>query len=166
MACKRGVLVGGLAVACMLVATPVVLGQATDPWIGTWKLNLAKSTYSPGPPPKSNTLKIEVVAGGLQKHTFDGLNAQGQPTHSERLAKFDSTDVPVQAVQPPSQAVATNAFRRLDARSFEVVGKSDGKVAGTNRIVISPDGKTMTVTVVGTDAQGQKVNSTIVYDRQ
>ena len=91
----------GTAAAIWLIAT-LALSQSTDPWIGTWKLNVAKSTFSPGPPPGSNTVKIEVVAGGGQKQTFDGINAQGRPFHSERVTKFDGADVRLEAVSPPS----------------------------------------------------------------
>src|SRR5437870_11676462 len=104
-------IVGGIALSVVLfVSASMGWAQGTDPWIGTWRLNLAKSTFSPGPPPKSNTLKIEAVSGGAQKHTFDGVNSQGQPTHSERVGKFDGADVPVQAVQPPNQTATTSAF--------------------------------------------------------
>jgi len=160
-------IVGGIALSVVLfVSASTGWAQGADPWIGTWRLNTAKSTFSPGPPPKSNTLKIEAVSAGAQKHTFDGMNAQGQTTHSERIGKFDGTEVPVQAVQPPSQASATSAFRRLDSRSFEVVNKSDGKLTSTVRVVISADGKTMTQTQSGTNAQGQKANNISLYDKQ
>jgi hypothetical protein len=141
--------------------------QSADPWIGTWKLNLAKSKYDPGPAPKSQTLKIEAVAGGGQKHTFDGVNAEGEKTHSERTAKFDGTDVPVQAVAPPPTTMNTNAFQRTGDRSFEVTGKVDGKPGRTTtRVTISADGKTMTQTVTGTNAQGKQVNNIVVYEKQ
>jgi hypothetical protein len=39
--------------AAVLAGT--MLAQPTDPQVGTWKLNLAKSKYSPGPAPKSAT---------------------------------------------------------------------------------------------------------------
>lgn len=150
-----GVLLAGFAAA-----------QSGDPWVGTWKLNPAKSKYDPGPAPKSQTLKIEPVAGGAQKHTFEGVDAQGRRTHSERTAKFDGAEVTVQAVAPPATTVTTNAFRRIGDRSFEVKGMVDGKPGTTNRVEVSADGKTMTQTVSGINAQGKKVNNVIVYERQ
>ena len=163
---NRSITAVGVALMGILLVTFAAVAQQTDPWIGTWKLNLAKSTFNPGPAPKSNTLRIEPVAGGNLKTTFDGVNAQGQATHSERVAKFDSSEVPVQAVAPPAKTVATNAFRRLGDRSFEVIAKVDGKLTSTNRLVISPDGKTMTQTSTGTNAQGQTINNTTVYEKQ
>lgn len=156
---------------CLVIVSTLSLpyssaAQAADPWVGTWRLNVARSTYSPGPAPKSSTLRIEAVAGGAQKHTFDGVNAQGQTTHSERIATFDGADVPVQAVMPPATAASTSAFRRIDARTFEVTGKVEGRLTTTNRIVVSADGKTMTQTTTGTNAQGQTVKNVAVYERQ
>jgi hypothetical protein len=61
-------------VALSMMATPLI-GQST-PLQGTWKLNVAKSTYSPGPPPKSQTLKWEPMRQ-LKEHRLvrpDSLN--------------------------------------------------------------------------------------------
>jgi hypothetical protein len=158
--------VAGVALMATLLVASLVITQPTDPWLGTWKLNVTKSKFNPGPPPKSNTLRIEPVAGGSQKHTFDGVNAEGQTTHSEWVVKFDGTDVAVQAVAPPTKTVTTNAFRRLDDRSFEAIAKRDGKRTVTSRVVISRDGKTMTQTTTGTNAQAQTVNNTTIWEKQ
>jgi hypothetical protein len=34
-----------LAAAALVVVSATAQGQATDPWIGTWKVNLAKSSW-------------------------------------------------------------------------------------------------------------------------
>jgi opacity protein-like surface antigen len=155
-----GTVVAGLLITAALVA------QTQDPWIGTWKLNVAKSKFSPGPPPKDNVLKIEPAAGGALKHTFDGVNAEGQTTHSERIGKFDGVEIPVQNVLPATTNKNTSAFRRLDDHSFEVVSRVNGKITTTNKVVISADGKTMTQTSSGTNAAGQPTSSMQVYERQ
>src|SRR5690349_9502761 len=99
---------GLVAVLASAVLLTALAAQARDPWIGTWKLNVSKSRFSPGPPPKSNTLKIESAAGGSQKHTFDGVDGEGKPAHSERIAKFDAAEVPVNTTPAPP-AAATNS---------------------------------------------------------
>lgn len=139
---------------------------AQDSAVGTWTLNVAKSTYSPGPAPKSQTLKIEAVAGGAQKDTFDGVNAQGETTHMETVRKFDGQEVTPQAVQPAPTAVRTVAFKQVDDHSFEVVGRVAGKVTDTTRMAVSRDGKTLTMTTTGQNAQGQTLNNTAVYEKQ
>jgi hypothetical protein len=156
-----GVLVG----LVLTMVSPSAQAQ-NSPFVGTWKLNLAKSTYSPGPPPKSNTLKVEAAAGGAEKDTFDGVNAQGQATHSETLRRFDGKEVTPRAVQPSPTAAQTVAFKRIDDHSFDVVGRENGKVTTTTRVAISRDGKMLTATQTGRNAQGQTVNNATVWDRQ
>jgi hypothetical protein len=163
---NRTVHVGGLALMAVLIVTLVAQTQSTEPWLGTWKLNVAKSKFNPGPPPKSNTLRIEPVAGGSLKHIFDGVNADGQTIHSEQVAKFDGKETIVQAIAPATKTVTVRAFRQLDDHSFEVIGKLDGKPTITSRVVISRDGKTMTQTAAGKNAQGQTVNNTTIWEKQ
>jgi len=136
--------------------------QGTDPWIGTWKVNVAKSKYDPGPPPKSSMHKWELSEGGFVKHTIDTVNAQGQATRTEVVAKFDGKDYPVQG----GQTKDTRAYKRIDDRTLDVTNKTDGKVTNTVRVVISRDGKTQTGTQTGKNAQGQPLNNTIVLDKQ
>jgi opacity protein-like surface antigen len=161
----RKITVAGLALTALFMVALVRVAQAADLWEGSWKLNLAKSKFDPGPAPKSNILRIESVAGGGQKHTFDGVNAQGRTTHSERLTKFDGNENPVTAVAPPTKTVTINTFRRVYDHSFEVLAKVDGKLTTTNRIVVSRNGKTLTQTTTGKNAQGQTVNNTAVYEK-
>jgi hypothetical protein len=47
-----------------------------------------------------------------------------------------------------------------------MTAKKDGKVTVSGRIVVSADGKTRTVTVGGTDTDGKKFQSKVVYDKQ
>jgi hypothetical protein len=152
-----------VALAAVLAVSSTARTQSPDPWIGTWKVNLAKSTYSPGPKPTvAGTVKVEPSAGAL-KTTIDGTNAQGQPTHTETVGTFDSKDNPVTGAQAPN---TTTAYKRIDGRTFEAMGKVDGKPTVTTRVVISADGKTMTATQTGKNAQGQSVNNVIVADKQ
>jgi hypothetical protein len=157
-----------IAVVVVMLAAVLVVGliartQSSDPWIGTWKVNLEKSTYSPGPKPTvAGTVKIEPSAGGGIKTTIDGTNPEGQPTHTESVGGFDGKDNPVTGAPAPM----TNALKRVDDRTFEVMGKVDGKPAVTTRVAVSADGKTITATQTGTNAQGQSINNVLVLDKQ
>ena len=161
---QKRIPVMSLAVAVLLaVVFTVAQAQSSDPWIGTWKANLAKSTYSPGPTPTvAPTITMEASAGGL-RITIDGANAQGQPTHTESVAQFDSKDYPVKGAQAPN---STMALKRIDGRSFEGMSKVDGKVTLVTRVVISADGKTLTATQTGTNAEGAAVKNLIVLEKQ
>jgi len=145
-------------IAAVALSAPAL---ADDAWVGTWKLNLAKSKYSPGPPPKSATIKFEMDQGSL-KLTSDGVNAEGKATHFEYVSKFDGKEVPFKG-NPDAD---TASPRRIDANSFENVWKKTGKVTITSKVAVSKDGKTLTNTQTGKDAEGHTVSVTAVYDKQ
>ena len=154
-----GVLIGfGVVLGIGVVS---VSGQTTDARIGTWKLNVAKSQFSPGPPPQSLMVKVEPSGRG-EKVATEGVNADGTRTATQYTASFDGKDYPLTG----SQVANTVSLKRVDARTTERTDKKDGTVAQTLRRVVSQDGKTMTVTVKGKNAQGQDVNSTLVFEKQ
>ncbi len=89
-------LVAGVAVLVAFVAlAATTTAQGKEPWVGTWKLNLAKSTYSPGPPAKSLTVTITAPDGGI-KQVVDTVPATGAALHYESTGKFDGKDVPIE----------------------------------------------------------------------
>jgi hypothetical protein len=137
--------------------------QSKDPWLGTWKVNLEKSKYDPGPKPtEAAEVKIEPAPNGM-KTTIDAVSPQGEKTHTETVAAFDGKDYPVKGGQNPD---ATSSLKRIDARSFENQAKVGGKATVTTVVAISPDGKTLTATQTGTNAQGQAIKNVIVADKQ
>jgi len=69
-------IVGTLAVVLGVNVTNVS-AQASDPRVGTWKLNVAKSKYNPGPAPQSQTLKVEASGKG-EKVTSEVVGADGK----------------------------------------------------------------------------------------
>lgn len=157
---RKNLLLVSLA-ACCAVALSSSVALAGDNWLGTWKLNVAKSEYSPGPIPKSLTLKFEKTEGGI-KLTSDGVDAGGKATHAEYVSKFDGMDVQWAGNSDADTASA----KKIDDNSYENVWKKGGKTTITAKAVVSEDGKTLTVNLTGTDAKGQTVNNTAVYDRQ
>jgi hypothetical protein len=165
---KRAGALGVLLVAAAVV-TSVVVSGADDARAGTWKLNIAKSKYSPGPPPMGpNTQKIEAVANGY-KFVTDGVNAQGQKTHDEFTITLDGKDVhtnPMVDGKPAPNGPGTLSARKVNDSTIELSTKRDGKVLVTIRDTISTDGKTRTGTITGTNAQGQTVNNTVVWEKQ
>src|SRR5262249_29906014 len=148
-----GVVVAILAVC--LFATSSLSGFAqTDPFIGTWKLNLAKSKYSPGPSPKSQTVTYEAVGQGY-KVTIKTTDAEGKPIDSQFTANYDGKDYPVTG----NPDLDTIALKRIDAHTLESARKKAGKVLSTATIVVSKDGKTRTLTEKGVNAKGEKFSN-------
>jgi hypothetical protein len=60
---KRTVFFSVFTLTAVLTVAFAVSAQSADPWVGTWKVNLEKSKYSPGPPPKSAVRKVEPGEG-------------------------------------------------------------------------------------------------------
>jgi hypothetical protein len=148
-------------VVLVAVLAFTIIAWGADSNIGTWKLNLDKSKYSPGPAPKSATLTIKAQDGGI-KYTSHGENAQGAPIHVEFTAKYDGQDNPVTG-SPDFNSIA---LKRINADTIEATIKKNGMVMGTSRTVISHDGQTRTLTSKGKNAAGQEVNNVVVYDKQ
>jgi hypothetical protein len=147
-----------VALAVCLVTAAVCMA-ADDPFLGTWKLNEAKSKIGNGP---KNTTVVYAAAGDSVKITTDGTDAKGSPAHSEWTGKFDGKDYPVSG-DPSADA---RAYKKVGARTLTFENKKDGKATLTGRITISADGKTRTVHLSGTGPDGKPVSSTNVYDKQ
>ena len=157
---RKNLLIVSLAACCAIVLSSSV-ALAAENWLGTWKMNTAKSKYSPGPAPKSLTLVFESTADRI-KLTSDGLDSEGNPTHGEYVSKFDGVDVPWTG-NPDADAASA---KKIDDNSYKNVWKKDGKPTITAKAVVSKNGKTFTTFQKGTNVKGQAVNNTVVYDRQ
>ena len=134
---------------------------AADQHSGTWKMNPAKSKYSPGPTPKSVTVKVDADENNI-KINADGTDADGSPTHVEYSAKLDGKDYPVTGL-PYADAVSV---KRIDTNTIQSTLKKAGQVVMTVTSTVSNYGKMRTSTFKGKDAQGRDVNNVVVYDKQ
>ena len=154
------------AAVVLALAAIVSTGSVTaaaDHWLGTWKLNLAKSKYNPPElAPKSQTITRESVDGGMMKLVTNGVDAAGKATHNEFSARFDGKDYPW-AGQSNADSVS---LIRIDDEYYEAIWKLKGEVTITSNTLVSKDGKTLTTTQSGKDAQGRMVLNMSVYDRQ
>jgi hypothetical protein len=151
---------GRLQLAAVLVVgifTGAVIGQTSDPLIGTWKLNPAKSKGV-----KGGTTKIEAIGDGV-KFTVDLVTDDGATHHWEMSGKYDGKDNPVTGDSPYGNSIALS---HVDANTTRLAAKQDGKATAVTTIVLSADGKTRTVTTKGKDAKGQPVDVMSVYEKQ
>ena len=145
--------------ALLLVLGPIA--QTPDKNVGTWRLNLAKSKYIPGPAPYEGTLKIEPETNGL-KFTIHGLDAEGKPVDFEFSPRFDGKDYLVTGLPEADMIV----LKRINANTIETVSKKGGKPVMTTRSVVSKDGKTRTSTWHGKNAEGKDVHNVVVFDKK
>jgi hypothetical protein len=133
---------------------------AADVFIGTWKLNEAKSKIAAGS--LKNTTVVYEAAGDSVKVTTDGTDGDGKPSHSEWTGKFDGKDYPVTG----DPSTDTRSYKAVNDHTLAFTNKKGDKVTMSGRGVVSADGKTRTVTITGTDSKGKKYTSTAVYDKQ
>jgi hypothetical protein len=150
-----------LLTGALLLSFAIAVMAADDPFVGTWKLNLAKSNASAAATFKSGTAKIELREDGL-KTTADMVSAQGETIHTEFFARYDGLDYPVVG-DPYSNTIAV---QRADATHVYTTWKKDGRVVAIAENLMSADGKSWTETIVTKDAQGRDVRIVTVYDKQ
>ena len=134
-----------------------------DNSIGTWKRNVEKSTSKPPNPNPitSLTLVYEAADGGV-KQTATGKRKDGTPINGCYSAKYDGKEYPVTGA-----TWDTISIKQIDANTFtSETKKTGGKWHVTGRTVISKDGKTMTTTTKGTNAEGQPYTAKLVYEKQ
>jgi hypothetical protein len=145
--------------ALFVIGTGAAL--AADPAIGTWKLNLAKSTFSPGPAPKSQTRTYAESAQGTTV-TVKTTAADGKESTTTLTFKDDGKPYPVSG-SPDFDMVS---ITRVGASTFHSTQTKAGATVGTGVRTVSKDGKTLTFAQKGTHANGVKYDDVSVYDRQ
>jgi hypothetical protein len=148
----------GLTLGLGLIGVAVCF--ADDAFVGTWKLNEAKSKLAPGA--TKNTTVVYEAAGDDVKVTVDGTTSDGAPAHNEWTGKFDGKDYPVTG-DPSSD---TRSYKQVNDHTLAMTIKKEGKVTLSGRIVVSADGKSRTVTTSGADAKGRRVSKNEVYEKQ
>jgi hypothetical protein len=155
--------------------------QGADPIIGTWVLNVAKSTFSPGPAPKSES-RTYVMEGQDTKVTFKGvseprtykmvrqeikatstgMDGAGRPTTKEWTVVYDGRDRPMTG-DPDADMLS---LKRIDTFTTEFTQKKAGMVVIIGTQAISKDGNVMTITTDGINAKGQTTSTVSVFEKQ
>jgi hypothetical protein len=135
--------------------------QTPDPFVGTWVLNVAKSTFEPGPPLKSETTKITDAGNGAFHQVVDYVDGDGTATHLEFTSALDGKEVPVTGGSDADTVTVT----RPHPRTVRYVFKKAGKWTESGRFMVSKDGKTMTGSLHGIEA-GAAWKYHYVLDRQ
>ena len=133
---------------------------AADPSLGTWKLNLQKSKFRPGPGFQDETRTYEEQKDGV-KVTIRTLDAKGRQVTIVYLTTPDGEQHAVSGSGGPADSVG---LKRIDEFTAESTLMHAGKEIAKTTRVVSQDGKTMTITYKGLDPEGDPVNYTLVFD--
>ena len=135
--------------------------DADDPILGTWKLNLSKSKYIPGPAPRSQTRVYRRTPDGIFV-TIETVDAKGrkQPT-IEFEEKYDGKEYPIKGSEIGDALV----LKRINNYLSEATMKHGGMVVATTRRIITDNGKTLMLIYQEANYE-RPVDNIIVYDRQ
>lgn len=148
----------GFALLILALAASLCLA-GDDAFMGTWKLNEAKSKIGAGMP--KNTTVVYAQSGDDVTITVDGMDG-GKAVHHVWKGKFDGKDYPATGTDSHN----TRAYSKVDANTLTYKVKKDGKEVGNGKVVIAADGKSRTVTETNTGKDGKEATTTAVYDKQ
>jgi hypothetical protein len=124
-----------------------------NPYLGTWKLNAAKSKSEGMPLPKSMTRTV-TADGDKVKYSYEGVMADGTAVAYSFTVAYDGKDYPVTGSGMPG-----------GADSISIKREGTHKEIGTSTSEVSKDGKVTTLKVNGM-ADGKPVTGVTVYDKQ
>ena len=162
-----------VALPCTLLVFAVSLPAAekSSAIAGTWKLDVSKSKYSSGTPPKSATRTIEARGEG-EATTCEIADADGSQVSYSYTVTYDGKDSPITGSGRPTwredlfSGADSVSIRRTGSNTFGGAFKKSGQIVMTMRELVSKDGKTLTITANGADAKGQPTSFVTVWDKQ
>jgi hypothetical protein len=144
-----------------IILGTAALAWSADPVEGTWKLNVSKSKFSPGPAPKESTRVYEANPEGI-KVTVRTIDADGHAFTVLITANYNGKDYPV--VGSPDYDVVE--LKKVNERTSEAKLLHGHDVIATSTREVSPDGNTMTITYKTPPNQEHAINNQAVYDKQ
>jgi hypothetical protein len=132
-------------------STPLLAAQSL--FAGTWKMNTAKSKSATDTTPKQMTLTYERV-GDQWKQIGVGTDHAGNSINQNYLIAWDGKDHPV---DEPGMTIAVT---KVDTYTQNVTVKQNGEVIDSGQMLISKDGKTMTL------SQDDDPNTVEVFEKR
>ena len=155
---KLRTILGFLVAFCTAVA--ISYAADSNPNMGIWKLNEAKSKFSPGA--QKNSTVVYSMEGDMWVVTVDGVDKDGKAVHNVWVGKYDGKDYPVTGDAPYD----SRAYTKVDDHTVNMVVKKGGKVLANGTITVAPDGKSRTVKVKAADPKMTNLDQDASYDKQ
>ena len=134
---------------------------ASDPFEGTWKLDVARSEFNTSQAPRSLTATIEASKIDMKLVAYI-VYFDGKALHRGFDAKYNEMDYPY-TLNPAEDTIS---LKRVHANTIVTVSKKKGKTVATIRWVVSKDGRTITGVEKGKNVKGEPVTSTYIYGKQ
>lgn len=168
---RRSRWLAGIATA-LLAATSCLASAQSDsgnrPFVGTWKLNTAKSHLRGAPQGFELFRQYEDHGNGWMLHTVISISPRGVGFLFS-AARYDGKQYPVwnarllgKTVSDGQKTPRSVEFDRISAYQFRWTDRTDGKITQGGLCTVSPDGMTLTITAKG---PGQQETFTQIFDR-
>jgi hypothetical protein len=126
--------------------------------MGAWKLNETKSKFAPGAS-RNTTVTYSAAGDNMVKIVTEGVDGDGKPTHTEWTGKFDGKDYKVTGTADYD----TRSYIPSGKHALSMTIKKGAKTLMTGKVMVSPDGKSRTVTTSGFEPS---MSNTAVYDKE
>lgn len=142
-----------------------LIAAGQDPFVGTWKLDLAKSTYSSNhPKPKELTLTM-ADQGANRVATFNGTAADGSPIQMELTMPIKGGTAGIKGA-PPNPSVDTVTLQYVSPTAFDLVASKDGKQVATRHVKMARNHRTFTARYSGPGPKGETITQDDFWRRQ
>lgn len=159
---KRRSSIFAVALVCLALAGSMLAQNAA--FVGTWKLNAEKSKFPAGKAPKSMTRTVS-ADGDTLTYKFEGTGSDGAAMTYGFASKLDGKEVEVTGNGMPYGADHI-AIKQVNSHETSATLKKGDKPVGSSTATVSHDGKMLTITSKGTDAEGKATKTVSVYDKQ
>src|SRR5262249_30424428 len=155
-----------LAIAVALAASVQLRAQMSEPLIGTWILNLAKSQYEPGTAPKSEIRNFDYSRDGMILCTFQRISAQGTKSFGHWLVRLDGEFYPELQRAEGTKSTSSISLKKTDDRTLQVNARRNGVVYFWSTMQVSADGRQLTWKIKTTAGEGREISQVRVYDKE
>lgn len=158
----------GWLVAGVIVVSAHAAGLAqapsSDPLVGTWILNLTKSTLA-GAPPRSRYRTIDVTRDGMLHVTYGTIDDRGGSSFGFWEARTDGTLAVEYMRSTGDTPYAVLHVKRIRPRAIAVTAERNGALSSEVTFSVSEDGRTLTEDMTSHSDRG-KIRNIRVYDKQ
>jgi hypothetical protein len=155
-----------LLAGCLAFLAAASSLQAADPFVGTWKMNVADSKPAPTQPGMAVMEETLIVreAGEQFDVTARGTRENGSAISSHTLVPVNGGAITFPDGAPPPGAALV--MKRVSDHAFDLIRTSNAKAVSVNHVTVSADGKTMRGDIAGLDARGKAVHGMELWDKR
>ncbi len=149
-----------LVVIVIFLAAGSLASAQSDPFVGTWKLNVAASKFEPGPPPQSQTRTWD-ASGNVD---VKGVSQAGKSASYSYTIVTDGKPHPSGGTVPNGSDTLT--AKKVSSHLITAKFTKTGKVVESTTYTVSKDGKTLTIVAKGVLPDGKTLNNDTHWDKQ